>query len=36
MKYSVHFSGDLFKYSPWADEVEIIYNGFLLWDSKIK
>jgi len=32
MKYSIHFCGDLFKYSPWRDEIEIIYDGFFLWD----
>jgi len=32
MKYSIHFCGDLFSDSPWRNEIEIIYDGFLLWD----
>lgn len=34
--YSIHFCTDIFgAENPHGDEVEIIWNGFLIWDSSI-
>jgi len=36
MIYSTHFHNDFFGHLfPHADEIECIYNGFLLWDCKV-